>query len=232
VVNLGEVASVPWDGLLGLLDRAIALQQPQVDATLRLVRWQFPDHSPAETVTVLERTYLATVTAAGVSVGTAAAVPGVGTGAAVALGGGELLFSLDAAVLYALAVAAVHGVQVDDAERRRLLVLAVFGGTRGTEFLEDAAGLVAGSWGVSAVQRIPAGHLLKVQRVLAQDLVTTWGVAQGRVVWGKVLPFGFGAVLGGVANALVGYGVVRSVRDAFATSPQEWPADRSVDAAS
>jgi hypothetical protein len=225
VVDLGALASLPRDGLLGLLDRAIAVQQPQVDATLRLLRWQFPEHTPAQVVTLLERTYLTTVSAAGASVGAAAAAPGVGTGVAVALGGGELAFSLNAAVLYALAVAAVHGERPDEAERRRLLVLAALGGRRGTEMLEEAAGLVAGSWGVAAVRQVPAGHLLKVQRALGQHFVTAYGAAQSRVVWGKVLPFGFGAVLGGVGNALVGHGVVRSVRDAFGTAPVDWSVD-------
>lgn len=208
--------------LLGVLDRAIALQQPQVDAMVRLLRRQFPEYSPAEIVTLLERTYLSTVTTAGVSVGASAAAPGVGTTLAVALGGGELAFSMNAAVLHALAVSAVHGERPDDEGRRRLLVLAILGGRRGTEILEGAAGLVAGDRGVAAVRQIPAGHLLKVQRALGQNLVTTYGAAQGRVVWGKVLPFGFGAVLGGVGNALIGYGVVRSVRDAFGAAPATW----------
>ena len=190
-----------WRVLLGVLDRAIALQQPQVDAAVRLARRRFPDHTPAEIVTVLERTYLSAVTTAGASVGASAAAPGVGTGLAVALGGGELAFSLNAAVLHALAVAAVHGERPEELERRRLLVLAVLGGRRGTEALEEAAGLVAGSWGVAAVRQVPAGHLLKVQRALGQSFVTTYGAAQGRVVWGKVVPFGFGAVLGGVGFA-------------------------------
>ncbi|WP_433803385.1 hypothetical protein [Actinomycetospora sp. CA-084318] len=212
-----------WSAFPGLLDRALAVQQPQVDLTLRLARAR-SDRTPAQVVTVLERTYLTTVTAAGASVGASAAAPVVGTGLAVALGGGELAFSLNAAVLHALAVAAVHGVRPDEVDRRRLLVLAVLGGARGTAIVEEAAGVVGGTWGAAAVRRIPAGQLLKVQRVLTQNAVTTFGAAQGRALWGKVLPFGFGAVLGGVGNALVARSVIANVREALGDPPETWPA--------
>ncbi|MCD2185725.1 hypothetical protein [Actinomycetospora soli] len=211
-----------WSAVPGLLDRAIALQQPQVDLTLRIVRAR-SDRTPAQVVTVLERTYLTTVTTAGASVGASAGAPGVGTTLAVALGGGELAFSLNAAVLHALAVSAVHGVRPEEVERRRLLVLAVLGGARGTQIVEEAAGVVGGTWGAAAVRHVPAGQLLKVQRALGQQFVTTYGAAQGRVVWGKVLPFGFGAVLGGVGNALVARGVIANVRRALGDPPHTWP---------
>ncbi len=75
----------------------------------------------------------------GAAVGGAAAAPGVGTGAAAAIGVGEIGFFLEASALLSLAVAEVHGLQIDDLERRRTLLLAVLLGDSGVKVVEKAA---------------------------------------------------------------------------------------------
>ena len=61
----------------------------------------------------------------GAAVGGAAAAPGVGTGISLALSAGEALSSLELSTLYVLSVAEVHGVPLDEIERRRTLVLGI-----------------------------------------------------------------------------------------------------------
>ena len=76
-------------------------------------------------ITRLERHYLAAVIGLGGASGAAAAVPGAGTGIALATGAAEIAAFVSATGMYVLAVAEIHGVPVSDPQVRRALVLAV-----------------------------------------------------------------------------------------------------------
>ena len=67
---------------------------------------------------ILERRYLAAVTTGGAAVGATAVVPGIGTGVTLALSGVETLGFLEATALYAQSVAEVHGIAVENPDRR------------------------------------------------------------------------------------------------------------------
>jgi len=114
------------------LEKAIALAQSPVAGYVARLRRARPLASPAEIIAVLEKQYLATVTGTGAAVGGVAVAPGIGTVAALALTGGETALFLETTALFALAVAEVHGIRVDEVERRRTLVLAVALGDNGT----------------------------------------------------------------------------------------------------
>lgn len=95
----------------------------------------------------LEKEYLAAVSTSGAGAGAAAAAPGVGTGVALALGGVESAAFLQATTVFALSVAEVHGVRVEDLERRRTLVLTVVLGETGVTTVQKAAGRTGAHWG-------------------------------------------------------------------------------------
>ena len=107
-----------------------------------------PNATPAEIVTKLEKRYLAAVMASGAAVGSAAAFPGIGTLAALSAVAGETLVFLEATAVFVLAVAEVHGIPVEQRDRRRALVLGVLVGedSKGaiTEFL--GPGRTSGAW--------------------------------------------------------------------------------------
>ncbi|MEI7035091.1 hypothetical protein [Streptomyces pratensis] len=67
--------------------------------------------------------YVSALTGAGAAVGGAAAAPGGGTGVALALSAGGALSSLELSALFALSVTEVHGVPIDEIERRRTIVM-------------------------------------------------------------------------------------------------------------
>ena len=59
----------------------------------------------------------------GGAVGATAAAPAVGTGVALALTASDIATFFGASAAFALAVASVHGIEVEDADRRRALLL-------------------------------------------------------------------------------------------------------------
>src|ERR1700722_14662624 len=111
-------------GLDSVLDRVLAIQRPVIVAYVERCR-RDPATTPRSVVRTLELRYQAGVSAIGAAPGGAAAVPGVGTGAAIATGLAEIAAFVEATALYTLATAEVYGIATDDPEVRRALVLAV-----------------------------------------------------------------------------------------------------------
>ena len=112
-------------GLDAVLDRALALAAPGDPRLRRSVASATRGRRPASAVRAIERRYQAAVSAIGAASGGAAAVPGVGTAAALATGLAEIAAFVEATALYTLATAEVYGISTDDPEVRRALVLAV-----------------------------------------------------------------------------------------------------------
>lgn len=201
------------------LDKALAIQRPIVLRHLDGMRRTRPNTSPAEIIHALEKHYLATVVSSGVAVGGTAAAPGVGTAAALALSVGEVGVFLEASVLFSLAIAEVHGVTIDDLERRRTLVLAVVLGNSGSATVEEIAQRMGQHWARRAINSIPIETIRAINRVLGRNFVTKFGTKEGIIVLGRVVPFGVGALIGGGANAALGATVTRAARRAFGPPP-------------
>jgi hypothetical protein len=101
-----EDAGMAAKALSTLLESSARLQGPAVRAYVARLRRSNPGASPAEIVTKLEKHYLAAVMASGAAVGSAAAVPGIGTLAALSAVAGETVVFLEATAAFALAVTA------------------------------------------------------------------------------------------------------------------------------
>ena len=61
-----------------------------------------------------------------------------------------------------------------------------------------------------------------MNKVLGHNFVTKYGMKQGIVVLGKVVPFGIGAVIGGTANGLFSQGIVSASNRAFGAASRSW----------
>ena len=207
--------------LVAGLDKALGIQQPVVAAHVRRIRERHPDACPSDVIALLEKQYLATVIGTGAAAGGVAAAPVVGTAAAIAVNVGEMVGFLEASTLFCLAVAEVHGLQIDDVERRRTLLFAVLIGDSGARVVEKAAGRTGKYWGRLLTDAIPMSTITKVNKVLGRWFVTKYGTKQGIIVIGRLAPFGIGAGIGGAGNALFGRTVVAGARRAFGP-PGEW----------
>lgn len=204
------------------LDKALLAQGAAVAKNLARARQRNPDATPAEVVRALERIYRSAQTGSGIAVGAAAAAPGVGTGAGLALAGGEVLSGLELTTLFVLSLAEVHGIQVDELERRRTLVMGILVGGGGGETIAKVSERTGQHWAKQIVAKVPTSTLKQINKVLGHNFVTKYGTRQGILVLGKVVPFGVGAVIGGGANLLFAETAVRATRRAFGPPPTVW----------
>ncbi|MEC3979522.1 hypothetical protein [Amycolatopsis sp. H20-H5] len=210
--------------VLDLLDRAIGLQTPLVRKNIARARQRNPEATPAEVVRTLERMYVSALASTGAAVGATAAAPAVGTGIALALSAGEFFSSLELSTLFVLSLAEVHGVQLDEIERRRTLVMGILLGQSGSEtIIGKVAERTGQHWGRQLVGKVPTATLRQINKVLGRNFITRYGTRQGIIVLGRVVPFGIGAAIGGGANATVAALAVRAARRAFGPAPQAWP---------
>ena len=210
------------------LDKALAIQRPVVRASRAGGRGRRPGATPAKVIEQLERRYLTAVVGIGGASGAAAALPGVGTGAALATGAVEIAGFVSATAMYVLAVAEVHGVPVSDAEVRSALVHAVLLGEGATAALEGAAG-AAPHWAQVIGRASSREKIAGVNARLAHLVLTRVGAKQGALLVGRALPLGIGAGIGALGNAALARAAVATARRAFGPAPDTMPG-RVIDA--
>ncbi|MBY8870489.1 hypothetical protein K7640_01370 [Micromonospora sp. PLK6-60] len=216
-------AAVPGQRVLDLLDKAIAVQSPLVRKNIARARQRNPEASPEQVIRNLERMYVSALTGTGAAVGGTAAAPGVGTGIALALSAGEALSSLELSALFALSVAEVHGVGIDEVERRRTIVMGIMLGGSGSATITKVAERTGQHWGRQVVAKVPRETLKQINKILGKNFITKYGTKQGIIVLGRVAPFGIGALVGGGANAAMATLAVKASRRAFGPPPPSWP---------
>ncbi|WP_197381953.1 hypothetical protein [Mycolicibacterium mengxianglii] len=209
-----------------LIESGSRVQGPAVRAYVTRVRDAHPGAAPAEIVTKLEKHYLAAVMASGAAVGSAAAFPGVGTLVAMSAVAGETAVFLEATALFALAVAEVHGIPVEHRERRRALVLAVLVGEESKGAIADllGPGRTKGAWLSESAAALPLPAVAQLNNRLLKYFVKRYALKRGALAFGKMLPVGLGAVVGGGGNRLMGKKIVGNARRAFGPAPVRWPA--------
>lgn len=215
--------SANWqDSVRSALDKALGIQTPIVEKHIARARQRNPDATPADVIRTLERMYQSALTGTGAAVGATAAVPGTGTAIALTLSGGEILSQLEMTTLFALSLAHVHGVRVDELERRRTLVIGLLLGGGTSETIHKVAGRTGRHWAKHIVDGVPATTLKQINKVLGPNFITKYGTKQGIIVLGRVVPFGIGAVIGGGANYISARTMIGTSRSAFGPAPKTW----------
>jgi hypothetical protein len=222
----------------GGLEKLLSVQRPVVLGHLKLVRKQHPTASPAEVVHILEQRYLAAVTTGGAATGAVAALPGVGTVAALAISGAETAGFLEASALFAQSVAELHGMPMTDPERSSDLVMALMLGGAGSDLVQQFAGEAAGTgpkrsayWGELVTRRIPKSMLRQLTTRIRKTFLRRFAARQGASIVLRIVPFGVGAVIGGAGNNLLGRRVVDASRQAFGPAPALFPGEVELEAA-
>lgn len=207
-----------------VLESSTRLQEPAVKAYVARLRKSSPGASPAEIVTRLEKHYLAAVMASGAAVGSAAAFPGIGTLTALSAVAGETVLFLEATAAFVLAVANVHGIPVQDRERRRTLVLSVLVGEEGKGAVKEllGSGRTGGAW-LAEAELLPLPVVSQLNSKLMQHFVKKYTIKRTAMAFGKMLPVGIGAVVGGGGNRMMGRKIVSNARTAFGPAPARWP---------
>ncbi len=217
------------DVLDATLDKALRLQRPVITTYLDRIRVRHRAVEPAQFIRLLERRYLAAVAAVGAASGGAAAMPGAGTTASLASAALEISAFTEATALFALAMAEVHGLRLEDDEMRRAIVLAILLGDSGVEIAEIAAAGAGARWGQVMAHRAPEDTIHRVNHALTTHFLARYGSRQGALALGRALPLGVGAGIGLVGNVALGRAAVSAARRMFGPPPAKLP-PRIVDA--
>lgn len=209
----------PDERTFQIVDTALRIQRPLAARYVASLRKKHPEYDDDALVHHIESRFQHTMTATGAGVGGAAALPGVGTIAAVALSAGDGATFAEAVAFLTLSVAEIRGVDMRDAAKRRVITLGVLGGEKGAELIGKALGKQGAQWSsvlsgvapdfvVNAVSR-------QVRRWIRRKVVSRLGG-----VWaGRLIPFGVGAVIGGLGNRALARGIIQAEREIFAQAP-------------
>lgn len=220
-----EEAGAAAKALSYVLERGARVQAPAVAAYVQRLRRVFPDASPAEIVAKLEKRYLGAAMASGAAVGSAAAFPGIGTITAMSAVAGETVLFLETTALFVLAVAEVHGIPVEQREIRRALVLSVLVGDESKGAVRDLVGpgRTGGAWLGESTATLPMPVVSQLNNRLVRYFVKRYTLKRGVMAFGKMLPMGIGAVIGGGGNRLMAKKIIDNARKAFGPAPARWP---------
>jgi hypothetical protein len=220
-----ETSSLAARVLTQVLERSTRVQGPAIQAYVQRLRRSHPAASPADIIARLEKHYLAAVMASGAAVGSAAAFPGIGTLTAMSAVAGETVVFLEATAVFALAVADVHAIPTDHRERRRALVLSVLVGEDSQHALRDVLGRrrVGGAWLTEVAEELPLPMVAQLNNRLLKYFAKRYALRRSTLVFGKMLPAGVGAVIGGVGNRVMGKKIITNARNAFGPPPTRWP---------
>ena len=204
--------------------KAVEVQRPLVLRNLNRLRRKHPEDTPAQLAERLGRQYLAAVMGEGAAAGGTAVVPGVGTAAALGLSAAATVAFLETTALYAQSVAELMGVSTEDPQRAQTLVMAVMLGDDGRKLLRDfsgqANGTGAGTLGgavaaITGASGMSDALFQQVKRMFMKKFI----IKQGAGMLGRLVPFGIGAVIGGVGNRAMGKGVIKAAQNIFGPLP-------------
>src|SRR3712207_5682867 len=154
-----------------LLDKAVTIPSSSIRAHVETLRRRNPYASPGQIIGLLEKEYLRVVSAAGGAVGAAAAAPVGGTGVAMTLTAGDIAAFFAASAAFSLAVASVHGIEVEDADRRRVLLLTTVLGEEGAKELSEALQTGSGAAARTLLTRMPTTTITAVNGTLTRRLL-------------------------------------------------------------
>ena len=202
-----------------LVDRAVASGDDRSRKQVERVVRRHPRASAADVVTILEHRYRRRVKTLSAAVGLTAAVPGVGTGIAAVLTAANVGTFLRMSTTFVGSVARVHGVPVEDADRRRTLVLGALLGEDGARAVTGNLGVSSLYWGRGVLGRLPLGTVRAVNKGLSRRLVRSATERTGALLLGRLAPFGVGAVVGWMLGRGLSNQVVTGVRAALGPVP-------------
>ena len=112
------------------------------------------------------------------------------------------------------------------------MVMAIMLGEEGTTLLSSLSGQASGqgrgptqAWGTLFSRRAPLAGFGSVREQIQRAFLRNILKRQGTALLGRALPFGVGAVVGGVGNRMMGQAVIANAREAFGPMPITIPGD-------
>ena len=205
---------------------AMRWQRPLVVSQLRRLTKKYPYDSPEELAQRIGKIYLGSLTTTGAAAGGVGAVPGIGTAASLGASFGAAIGFLELTSLYAQAVAELAGLHTKNDHESQTLVMTIMLGEDGRALLQQAASAQPGTrfgtlgptaWIASGITGLTERAFNALSRRFMADLV------RGETVrlLGRMVPFGIGAGIGGLANRGLARQVINQTHETFGRLP-EW----------
>jgi hypothetical protein len=139
---------------------------------------------------------------------------------------------LEATALYATSLAELHGIRMTDPDKASTMVMAVMLGEEGTALLGSLSGQALGkgkgatqAWGNVLARKMPSSGFGSIREHVQKVFLRSLLKRQGTALFGRALPFGIGAVVGGAGNLLMGRAVVANAKEAFGPLPDTIPGE-------
>lgn len=200
-------------------------QRPLVVANLRRLTKKHPHDSPGELAERMSRRYIAALATTGATAGGVGAVPGIGTATSLGASFGAALGFLELTALYAQSIAELAGLHTKTDQQAQALVMTIMLGEEGRELLQQAAtsqpGSRFGTLGPSAwLASGLTGLTERAFSALANRFMRTLVRGEAVRFLGRMVPFGIGAGIGGVANRNLARQVVIQTQETFGQLPQ------------
>ena len=155
------------------------------------------------------------------AVGTAAALPSVGTITAAGLTTAQTAAFFVQAAYYVLTVAQLQGISVVDRERRRTLLLSALLGKEGQEIIEGQLGMQSLVWVGQLVNTLPISTVRTVNAKLATRAAKYAGRKVLGVAAGRLAPLGIGAAVGWWGGRSLARQVIESTQVAMQDHAQD-----------
>lgn len=195
------------------VDRAVKVQAPVIESYVKKLQDKNPGKSVFEHQEALDKRFRTIATGSGVGTGGLAAVPGIGTMMSLAGIAGESVALLEVCSLYALASAKLHGLDISDEEHRKTIVLIAVSGATGKDLISALTeeNALAGVKSLRGLTKVKGKDMVQVNSILGRFAFKQVRRRFGRSMFGKLLPFGVGAVLGGKANRTIADGMIKQV---------------------
>lgn len=209
--------------LEAVLAKAVTIPSARIHEHVETLRRRNPAASPAQIIALLEKEYLNVVSATGGAVGATAAVPAVGTTAALTLTAADVAAFFTASAAFSLAVASVHGIEVQDADRRRALLLTTVLGEEGAKDLEKAIQSGSAATATTLLTRLPTTTISSVNSTLTRRLLRRQAARHGALAFGRLAPFGIGAWIGVKGARTLGRTVIEGAQATFGPPPEFFP---------
>jgi hypothetical protein len=209
--GVGEQIDERW---LSLIDAALKVQAPLAHSYVERLRAKHPEATDRQLLEHVTKRFTTLTTATGAGIGGVAALPGLGTAVALGLTVGEGVSFAEACAFLTLAAADIHGVDMTDRDTRRLVLMGVLGGERGAEIIARTMGKQGLRWNTvlgGGGGLVPGLISKQVSRYVRRRILARTGG-----LWVvRLLPFGIGALIGGLGARAVSRSVVEAMLEIF-----------------
>lgn len=211
----------PVSSLSPLVDRIVEQRYLGAVDSVAELRSRHPDASASQLADLLIRRATRELAAVAAVSGGTAAIPGVGTAAAVASASADMAWTLTRLGELAMAIGIAHGHDAGSFEERKAWVLAVLAMANGAmSGVEGAAAKIGQRGGIAVVERLTGRELTGVNSVLGTKIAARLASEQVAVRLGRLVPFGIGAGIGAAGNALITRSIGRAAKEFFGSSPE------------